>query len=120
MLPKKYCGKNLSPLIDTQDCDKCGAKCCTEFTLQFDKTLDALALSEVERYRLMKTDGKIWVEDTDKYFIVHFDFPCSQLSADKRCMIYDDNEQRPMLCRIYPNKEDIECHYKKTKRKRIR
>ncbi|MDD5111293.1 MAG: YkgJ family cysteine cluster protein [Candidatus Altiarchaeota archaeon] len=109
-------GKNLSPLVDSQDCVKCGAKCCTKFTLQFDRTMDAMALSEVERYRLMETSGKIWVEDTKDYFLVHFDFPCSQLTAGQRCMIYEDNARRPMLCRTYPAKEDVECRYKKKKR----
>jgi len=116
MPSKKHCEKNLSPFIDPRDCYKCGAKCCTEFSLQFDRTMDAITLSEVERYRLMESNGKILVEDTDKYFIVHFDFPCSQLSTDKSCKIYNDNKQRPMICRIYPEKGDIECRYKKTKR----
>jgi Fe-S-cluster containining protein len=86
-----------SPLL-IGECNQCG-DCCRQLTLS---TADGLIRSEEAFRQLLakRPEYRIFrIEHQDPLDKVIY-FKCTRLGADNRCQAY---EQRPRICRIYPN-----------------
>jgi Fe-S-cluster containining protein len=108
---------NSSIYVDPQDCRNCG-KCCKYMSITYSKKLkftNPLTFSEIDRYRVLQTD-KVTVEEIGDSVVIKLHIPCKYLMHNELygyyCAIYNDPE-RPLLCRYYPFKGDVDCPHKK-------
>lgn len=107
-----YVSPNLSEHINPKDCEKCGAACCKQFSFGYRKDAPPLSLSILHRFKLLFEDMVDVVEGEDNVVII-FKKPCPQLDENNKCKIYYDREQRPLLCRMYPYENTVDCPYMK-------
>lgn len=88
------------------NCTTCKGQCCRYFAMQID-TPDSPDEFDHIRWYLAHEKVAIFIEDEDWYLQVNT--PCTHLSEDFSCGIY---ETRPQICRDYgwdPD-GDVECH----------
>lgn len=108
---------NKSKYINPENCKQCGSQCCRSFSILYQKELqdiDKNMFSEVERFKLLATDGKIEVKETETYYEVIFNYQCKALvntNGVYNCVIYNN---RPLLCEEYPyhNTTKEDCPFK--------
>ncbi len=79
----------------SNQCQKCGAKCCRYFCFEIDEPDDYDEFEDV-RWYLLHEGVTVHIDDGDWY--ISIDNPCKMLADDSRCMGYDN---RPLICRKY-------------------
>jgi Fe-S-cluster containining protein len=103
---------NKSKHIKSENCRICGGLCCKSFSIIYEKGIEKInpsMFSEIQRFKLLDTKGKIEVKEEKEYFEVTFNFPCKHLKRKNKvyfCDIYN-SAQRPLLCEEYPYKNTI-------------
>ncbi|MHC4983477.1 MAG: YkgJ family cysteine cluster protein [Planctomycetota bacterium] len=80
----------------SKTCIECGAKCCTYFCFEIDEPDDYEEFEDL-RWYLCHDGVSIHVDENGDWFI-ELQNRCKNLTADKRCAIYED---RPLICRKY-------------------
>ena len=90
-------------LVKSEDCIKCGAKCCKVFQIDLKKYKKYLKLDVMDRLDMLD-DPDIYVNDTT----LIINKPCINLTLKGRCSIY---QNRPKLCKVYPQHKDKFCKY---------
>jgi Fe-S-cluster containining protein len=92
----------LSPEKLAEMCPKCGARCCTYYTVMLDEPEDADDFDEL-RWFLAHEDCYIYVDEGEWHLNVIS--RCRFLGEDARCTIYD---HRPDVCREFGHEEECE------------
>ena len=79
----------------TQDCTRCGARCCRYFCFEIDEPDDFDEFENI-RWFLCHEGVSIHIDDGD--WFISLNNRCKMLDDENRCTMYHD---RPMICREY-------------------
>lgn len=86
------------PTKRTLPCAQCDGLCCRYMAIQIDSPETATDYDDI-RWHLLHRNVRLLI-DREGDWLVAFDTPCSRLGPDGRCQDY---ENRPLLCRSYPD-----------------
>jgi Fe-S-cluster containining protein len=85
-----------------EDCRLCDAHCCKHVAVHIPTPASKKDYDNIRWYLLHEN---IWISiDLQNEWLLEFRSPCTRITKDYKC---NDYENRPMICQIYPDENEL-------------